>query len=232
MGRQGTPRWFCVVDVSLPQTLHKLLLPMNSVVPKWNPHPHVSDRSRGVTFVCRSGLWCAQALEGTLLCPKDCSYHAAPSLPSFQRDRQWQWKRVAMRILHPASARRVFSLKQDTHGKCQWKSGGIYCGRRFFFKGAVTVRKGLARVSSKGAEVYVCLLPIIHILSQHCNSYFCWNIVQQTHSKVSEWRLQRKEEETPLRSHEHKERQDLAQCFSPLPAHSQQWCWLISIPTQ
>lgn len=34
---------FDVLDVSFAQTLHKLLLPTNSVAPKWNPCAWVSE---------------------------------------------------------------------------------------------------------------------------------------------------------------------------------------------
>ena len=96
---------FYVLDVSLAQTLHKLLLSMNSQVPKWNPYAWVlkQERSRQATFASRSELlvrtgFASKPTPRFELSYGNCSHHFAPSSPSLQRagqslnGRRAQWE--------------------------------------------------------------------------------------------------------------------------------------------
>lgn len=159
---------FYVLGFSLAQTLHRLLLPMNSVVPKWNPHPWVSEAGKEQTgnLCMQSRASNAQALQRNLLptlsSPMRTALTILPHLSPHSRELGSNRMKKGLNENLPSNFRKISILSGAGHTwKIQMKIWRHLIRKTILFKGVVTIRRGLARVLSKGC-VSVCVSTSHH----------------------------------------------------------------------
>lgn len=135
---------FYVLDVSFAQRVHKLLLAMNSVVSKWNPHSLGVCRRR---WMDRQALHAGQGSQGTQgnLLPTWSSprrsfcpiFLLIPSMWALTETKKGHNENLMSNFLQDQY---FFSCKIWNNGRCKFN---LEYGSPFLFKGVVTTRREL-----------------------------------------------------------------------------------------